>query len=90
MICVFSAFVFRDERIISEFGVGLAAAVALDAFVIRTMLVPAVMRVLGTANWWLPGRSTALPHLAVEPAGTTPSPPSSPPAQTNAPDLSAN
>ncbi|CAM5723154.1 MMPL family transporter [Streptomyces fumanus] len=91
MICVFSAFVFRDERIISEFGVGLAAAVALDAFVIRTMLVPAVMRVLGTANWWLPGRlDKRLPHLAVEPAGTTPSPPSSPPAQTNAPDLSAN
>jgi RND superfamily putative drug exporter len=91
MICVFSAFVFRDERIISEFGVGLAAAVALDAFVIRTMLVPAVMRVLGNANWWLPGwLDKRLPHLAVEPAGTLPSPPSPPPASTNAPDLRAH
>ncbi|KAB1142363.1 MMPL family transporter [Streptomyces luteolifulvus] len=76
MICVFFAFVFRKERIISEFGVGLAAAVALDAFVIRTMLVPAVMRVLGAANWWLPGwLDKRLPHLAVEPADPpTPAP----------------
>jgi RND superfamily putative drug exporter len=82
MICVFSAFVSRQERIISEFGVGLAAAVALDAFIIRTMLVPAVMRTLGAANWWLPDRLDKwLPHLAVEPADpqperTEPAPPS--------------
>ncbi|MFE0256726.1 MMPL family transporter [Streptomyces sp. NPDC059010] len=91
MICVFSAFVFREERIISEFGVGLAAAVALDAFVIRTMLVPAAMRVLGTANWWLPGwLDKRLPHLAVEPtdAPASPSPPL--PAPAKAPDVRAN
>jgi putative drug exporter of the RND superfamily len=75
MICVFFAFVFRKERIISEFGAGLAAAVALDAFIVRTMLVPAVMRVLGNANWWLPGwLDKRLPHLAVEPADPPPDP----------------
>ncbi|MET7900617.1 MMPL family transporter [Streptomyces sp. NPDC005355] len=90
MIFVFSAFVFREERIISEFGVGLAAAVALDAFIIRTVLVPAVMRVLGTANWWLPGwLDKRLPHLAVEPADPPPPPP--PPAEpTKATDVRAN
>ncbi|MET7762941.1 MMPL family transporter [Streptomyces sp. NPDC005393] len=90
MIFVFSAFVFREERIISEFGVGLAAAVALDAFIIRTVLVPAVMRVLGTANWWLPGwLDKRLPHLAVEP--TDPPPPPPPPAEpTKATDVRAN
>ncbi|MGO4618112.1 MMPL family transporter [Nocardia sp. 2YAB30] len=49
----------------AEFGVGFAAAVGLDAFVVRTVLVPAVMRLCGRANWWLPrwlGRR--LPHLA--------------------------
>ncbi|MET8181208.1 MMPL family transporter [Streptomyces sp. NPDC005336] len=90
MIFVFSAFVFREERIISEFGVGLAAAVALDAFIIRTVLVPAVMRVLGTANWWLPGwLDKRLPHLAVEP--TDPPHPPPPPAEpTKATDVRAN
>ncbi|MET7938194.1 MMPL family transporter [Streptomyces sp. NPDC005322] len=91
MICVFSAFVFRKERIISEFGVGLAAAVALDAFIIRTVLVPAVMRLLGTANWWLPRRlDKRLPHLAVEPTEPPPLPDRRPPAPTKTTDVSAN
>jgi len=69
MVCVFVAFIFGGERIIAEFGVGLAAAVFLDAFVIRTVLVPAAMHAFGTANWWLPGWLDArLPHLSVEPA----------------------
>jgi RND superfamily putative drug exporter len=68
MICVFGAFVFGGQRIIAEFGVGLAAAVFLDAFVLRTVLVPALMHLFGRANWWLP-RSVdrRMPHLSVEP-----------------------
>jgi len=69
MICVFVAFVFGGLRVIAEFGIGLAAAVFLDAFVLRTVLVPAVMHLFGAANWWLPRRlDRILPHLTVEPA----------------------
>jgi RND superfamily putative drug exporter len=68
MIAVFLAFVFMGQRDIAEFGVGLAAAVALDAFVLRTVLVPAVMHLCGRANWWLPGwLDRRVPHLAIEP-----------------------
>ncbi|MFH8387774.1 MMPL family transporter [Kitasatospora sp. NPDC018058] len=68
MIAVFTAFVFMGQRGIAEFGVGLAAAVALDAFVLRTVVVPAVMHLCGRANWWLPAwLDRRLPHLTVEP-----------------------
>jgi len=68
MISVFCTFAFGSERIIGEFGIGLATAVALDAFVLRTVLVPAVMHVFGRANWWLPAwLDRLLPHLHVEP-----------------------
>lgn len=68
MIAVFTAFVFMGQRGIAEFGVGLAAAVALDAFILRTVVVPAVMYLCGPANWWLPGwLDRILPHLAIEP-----------------------
>jgi len=51
------------------FGVGLASSVLLDAFVLRTVLVPALMHLFGSANWWLPGWIDRwLPHLSVEPA----------------------
>jgi RND superfamily putative drug exporter len=69
MICVFLAFVFGGQRVIAEFGVGLASAVLIDAFVLRTLLVPALMHLLGNANWWLPTWIDRwLPHLSVEPA----------------------
>jgi putative drug exporter of the RND superfamily len=69
MVCVFVAFVFGGQRVIAEFGIGLASAVFLDAFVLRTVLVPAAMHVFGAANWWLPGwLERRLPHLSVEPA----------------------
>jgi RND superfamily putative drug exporter len=69
MICVFLSFVFGGQRVVAEFGFGLAAAVFLDAFVLRTMLVPALMHTFGRANWWLPQRiGRWLPHLSVEPA----------------------
>jgi RND superfamily putative drug exporter len=68
MIGVFIAFVFMGQRNVAEFGIGLAAAVALDAFVLRTVLVPAVMHLCGRANWWLPRwLDRRLPHLAIEP-----------------------
>ncbi len=69
MICVFLAFVFGGQRVIAEFGVGLASAVFIDAFVLRTVLVPALMHMFGKANWWLPRWiDRRLPHLSVEPA----------------------
>src|SRR5262249_61022086 len=68
MIAVFGAFVFRGQVNIADFGMGLAVAVALDAFVLRTVLVPAVMHLCGRANWWLPRwLDRRLPHLAIEP-----------------------
>lgn len=68
MICVFSAFVLSGDMEGAMAGIGLAAAVALDAFILRTALVPAAMHLLGTSNWWLPDwLEKRLPHLAVEP-----------------------
>jgi putative drug exporter of the RND superfamily len=68
MIAVFIAFVFMGQRSVAEFGIGLATAVGLDAFVLRTVLVPAVMHLCGRANWWLPRwLDRRLPHLAIEP-----------------------
>ena len=68
MICVFLTFSFLGARDVAEFGIGLAAAVALDAFVLRTVLVPAAMHLFGNANWWLPRRlDRRHPHLAIEP-----------------------
>lgn len=68
MICVFSAFVLSGDMEGAMAGIGLAAAVALDAFILRTALVPAAMHMLGNANWWLPDwLERRLPHLAVEP-----------------------
>src|SRR5581483_7281322 len=68
MIAVFVAFAFGGQRVIAEFGVGLAAAVAIDAFILRTVLVPAAMHLFGPANWWLPRwLDRRLPHLSVDP-----------------------
>jgi putative drug exporter of the RND superfamily len=67
MIFVFGSFLLTGQRVIAEFGIGLASAVFLDAFVLRTVLVPAVMHLLGDRNWWLPRRiDRALPRVAVE------------------------
>ncbi|MEU9735538.1 MMPL family transporter [Streptomyces sp. NPDC048002] len=67
MISVFLAFVLSGDRVIAMFGIALAAAVALDAFVLRTLLVPALMHLLGGANWWLPRWLEArLPRISIE------------------------
>lgn len=72
MISVFLAFVLSGDRVIAMFGIGLAAAVALDAFVLRTLLVPALMHLMGRWNWWLPERlDRHLPRICIEgPQGT--------------------
>ncbi|WP_328433293.1 MMPL family transporter [Streptomyces sp. NBC_00425] len=67
MVCVFGSFVFGGMRVIAEFGVSLAVAVAVDALLIRMVLVPALMHLCGKANWWLPRRlDQALPRVSVE------------------------
>jgi len=67
MVFVFGSFVFGDSRTIKLMGLGMASAVLLDAFLIRMLIVPAVMHRIGPANWWLPRwLDRALPHLSVE------------------------
>jgi RND superfamily putative drug exporter len=70
MVCVFGSFAVGDPvRILDVFGLGLAVAVLVDATVIRMVLVPAVMQVLGRANWWLPRwLDRAAPRFDLEPA----------------------
>ena len=67
MIAVFSGFVFSDESIIKSMGLGLAAAVLFDAFVVRMTIVPAIMALLGRRAWSLPRRlDRLLPNVDVE------------------------
>lgn len=67
MIAVFGAFAFTDSIIIKEFGVGLAVSIFLDATVVRIILVPATMKLLGRWNWWLPGwLGRILPDLGLK------------------------
>jgi RND superfamily putative drug exporter len=67
MILVFLSFLLGGNIIIQQFGIGLAGAIIVDAFIIRTVAVPAIMHVIGKANWWLPGfLDKALPHVNVE------------------------
>jgi RND superfamily putative drug exporter len=67
MMSVFLAFVLGDNPTIKMFGIGLASAVFVDATIVRVVLVPATMRLLGDAGWWLPRwLDRALPHLDIE------------------------
>jgi RND superfamily putative drug exporter len=67
MVVVFLAFVLSTDRTIKMIGLGMATAIALDALVVRTVLVPAVMHTLGDANWRLPAwLNRRLPHLDIE------------------------
>ncbi|MEM8904374.1 MAG: MMPL family transporter, partial [Actinomycetota bacterium] len=54
MVFIFGSFVLEDDRVIKLFGLGLASAIALDATVVRMLLVPATMELLGDRNWWIP------------------------------------
>jgi RND superfamily putative drug exporter len=67
MFCVFFAFVLGDDRALKLFGFGLAIAVLIDATIVRMLLVPATMELLGDRNWWLPRwLDRILPHIDVE------------------------
>jgi RND superfamily putative drug exporter len=68
MVSVFLTFVLGEDRVIKEFGIGLATAIFIDATVVRLILVPATMELLGNANWWLPRwLDRILPNVTVEP-----------------------
>jgi RND superfamily putative drug exporter len=68
MVVVFLAFLAAQDIFLKLFGIGLAAAIFLDATVVRMVLVPAVMQLLGARNWWIPDwLERILPRLDVEP-----------------------
>jgi RND superfamily putative drug exporter len=67
MFFVFGSFVLNGDPTIKQFGVGLAVAVALDATVVRCLLVPALMLLMGRINWYMPGwLDRVVPHLSIE------------------------
>lgn len=67
MVSVFAAFIISDNIVVKMLGLGLAASVLIDATVVRLLLVPAVMTLLGRAAWWIPGPlDRILPHLDAE------------------------
>ena len=76
MVFVCGSFVFEDQRAIKMFGLGLAAAVAVDASLVRMLIVPSTMELLGARNWWLPGwLDRILPNLNVEGSADATKPP---------------
>jgi RND superfamily putative drug exporter len=73
MVVVFLAFLAAPDVFLKLFGIGLASAIFLDASLVRMVLVPAVMQLLGKWNWWIPNwLERILPRLDVEPAGLSP------------------
>jgi len=75
MICVFLSFMLGESRVIKEFGLALASAVFIDAILVRCLLLPAVLDILGNATWSIPGRLDGLlPRLNIEGGATRLSP----------------
>jgi RND superfamily putative drug exporter len=75
MVAVFASFMLGEDRIIKLFGLGLASAVFIDAVIIRSVLVPAIMQLLGARAWWFPDwLDRILPRLHVEPDEGDPAP----------------
>ncbi|MEV6712879.1 MMPL family transporter [Lentzea sp. NPDC051208] len=67
MLCVFASFGFSGQRIVAMIGIGMAIAVVVDAFVVRLTLVPAIMTLIGRANWAYPRWADRItPNLSVE------------------------
>jgi putative drug exporter of the RND superfamily len=67
MVFVFGSFVLNGDPTIKQFGVGLAVAVILDATVVRCLLVPALMLLMGKVNWWMPRwMDRVVPHMSIE------------------------
>ncbi len=77
MIAVFGAFAIGNERALAMMGVGFASAIFIDAFIIRLLLLPAVMHIVGPAMWWMPAwLDKRLPHFNIERPDTDDEPPS--------------
>ncbi|GIK77669.1 MAG: MMPL family transporter [Acidobacteria bacterium] len=67
MVFVFSSFILNGNPTVKQFGIGMAAAIAIDATIVRCLLVPSVMMLLGRANWWLPGwLDRIVPNVGLE------------------------
>jgi len=67
MVCVFTSFVLNGNPVVKEFGVGLAVAIAIDSTLVRCLLVPAIMVLLGRQAWWLPRwMDRWVPHISIE------------------------
>jgi len=76
MVAVFAIFATLDEITFKMLGIGLAVAVLLDATIVRAVLLPAVMKLIGERNWYLPSWLEWMPHIRYEPtAGPVPGPP---------------
>ena len=84
MIFVFGAFVANNSPEVKMFGLGLAFAVLIDSTIVRMMLVPSVMEILGDANWWFPKWLGWLPRLDID-ARPLPTAPVAPEARTREP-----
>ena len=75
MISVFLGFVLGDDPTIKMMGLGLATAIFVDATIVRVVLVPATMKLMGDANWWIPGwLDRVLPTIDIEGEGGLPEP----------------
>jgi RND superfamily putative drug exporter len=86
MVCVFGSFILDADVIVKQFGVGLAVAIAIDASIVRCVLVPASMVLLGNANWWFPGwLGRAVPRIGIEDEGLFKDRPAQAPASTSNP-----
>jgi putative drug exporter of the RND superfamily len=71
MIAVFGAFALSDQVFLKLIGIGMASAIAIDATIVRMVLVPAVMQILGERSWWLPRwMERLIPHAVLEPAAS--------------------
>jgi RND superfamily putative drug exporter len=66
MVCVFGSFMLDDLRVLKLFGLGLASAILIDATLVRIVLVPATMELLGDRNWWFPKWLEWIPRVHVE------------------------
>ncbi|MBS1893204.1 MAG: MMPL family transporter [Actinobacteria bacterium] len=67
MVCVFASFVLSGDPVVKEFGVGLAVAIAIDSTIVRCLLVPAVMELMGKWAWWMPAwLDRIVPHISIE------------------------
>ena len=70
MVAVFGGFAAGDLVMFQQFGFGLGVAILVDATIIRSILVPSTMKLLGRRNWWLPNFLSWLPDVRVEAGGS--------------------